>query len=239
MPIKKNRSLEFSEDFFNLLEIKMIMDYCTLNCSLNVFEYNHIQGYVCHLTNDNELNDNEGTVIYCCETIDNDFMVLVTEANCKLEDNLDIIKNAKHYNKINKNYAVRKTSVILNNIYRKDFNIHNSFIFNMHYSLNQIERIISDCESLSYEDYYDLASLEFKDSKYSCDLIIFDGKTQLRYSKVSETEDDDYDNLTMEEVEVKTDSNIVLLEQMMSHLEKYINDDIEYEIKINKETREI
>ena len=62
-----------------------------------------------------------------------------------------------------------------------------------------------------------------------CDLVVSDGKFGLCYSKHNK-ELDSYDELYFEERDVNLKSDVTLLLDMKERLEKFIDDNIDYEL---------
>ena len=97
------------------------------------------------------------------------------------------------------------------------------------YNVISLEEVISLLKE--YAIYYDLATFWDIDEKYLCDLIILDGKMGLRYS--SEKDNGDIENLYFEEVKLNLSIDTTLMLNMKERLEKFIYDNLEYDISFN------
>lgn len=107
------------------------------------------------------------------------------------------------------------------------------FNFECHYKLEDIERIVIDADSLEYEDYHDLATIDDLNENYFCDLIILNGKVGLRYSKFSDRDNNDYENLVFEEFDPNLENELSLMASMKEKLDHFITNEFEYDTQMN------
>lgn len=176
-----------------------------------------------------------GTCIWACQSRNSDhIMVLIADENCKDINNMfddSTFENAKYFKYNDYDSAVNYTLNIIKHLYPNKF-LNNSHIeFKLRKNLNDIEKICLDAKYLDYEDYGELATLYMGD--YFCDLIILDGKVNLRYSKFIDKEHIDYDSLTSSEYDPDLTNDMSLLSSMKQKLDKFIQDEFVYDLEMS------
>ncbi|MBQ8891301.1 MAG: hypothetical protein IJ068_00340 [Bacilli bacterium] len=231
---KKNKSLQVSERFFNLLEEKLKIYNTKLDYELETFNNYKEQGLILKIYN---INDLELCIWSCKARSSDNIMVIAALPECKDDNNLfDNIAyyNAEYFHHDDFENATNWALNIIKKHFSRDFIVSSSFKFDTYYSITEIERISYDAENLDYEDYHDLAT--FDNSGYFCDLIILDGKMGLRYSKYLNAEKDEFDNISFEPYQPDLTSEVTLMLGMKQRLENFIDKDIELE---NKKTFKI
>jgi len=102
--------------------------------------------------------------------------------------------------------------------------------YDVYKSIDDIRKIQLDAESLDYDDYYELASFYNEDEQYSCDLIISKGKMGYRYNKHL---DGHLERLTFIETSPDLDNEITLMLDMEEKLNKFIYDELVYDIEFD------
>lgn len=225
-----NRSIKISENFFNALEDKL--KDVSLDGYYDTFNNCREQGYVLQLydRSDNTLN------IWASESRNSDNIMIVTGTNKDIDINKmfseNAYKNAKYFKCDDYgsavDYAIKKMRVSFPmDIYNKA-----SYKFDTNKGIDDIRRILLDAKDLDYEDYHDLATFEDVNNKYSCDLIIDEGKVCLRYSKIND--DDSFDNLTIEKFDPDLTNEVTLMVGMQDRLDKFIRDELEYELEMDR-----
>ena len=178
--------------------------------------------------------DNE-LLIWACESRNSDnIMVITADRSCSdINDMFNDVawKSAKYFKCDDYDVAVDYVFKKLKYIFKDKIFKGNHYKFKSNYNIEDIRRIEIDAKDLDYEDYYDLATFWDIDEKYLCDLIILDGKMGLRYS--SEKDNGDIENLYFEEVKLNLGSDTTLMLNMKERLEKFIYDNLEYDISFN------
>ena len=109
--------------------------------------------------------------------------------------------------------------------------------FECNYKIQDINRIIMDAKSFDYEDYHDLATYDDLNEEYFCDLIIIEGEVGLRYSKYSNRDNNEYENISFEKFEPDLDNEISLMVSMKEKLEHFILGEKEYDLEINSDIK--
>lgn len=224
---EKNRSLEVSEKFFNVLEEKIKKYHTNLSYQLSTFNNCREQGYMLEIYPPHE----DSLCIWACECRNTDqIMVIVAMQDCKDQNNMFDDKAfdvAKYFNYDDYNSATDYALTLIKKQFKREFVIGNSFGFDTSFSLYELERICNDAENLDYEDYHDLAT--FENANYFCDLIILNGKVGLRYSKYLDDTKDDFDNICFEEYQPDLTNEVTLMLGMKKQLENFIDKELELE----------
>lgn len=179
--------------------------------------------------------DNE-LLIWACESRNSDnIMVITADRSCSdINDMFNDVawKSAKYFKCGEYDKAVNYTHNIIKKQFHKNFLEEYNTKFQMHKCLADLQYIQTDAKNLDYEDYYDLATFEDIDKLYFCDLIIFEGKMGLRYSKYADQYKDEFDNLTFEEWDPDLTSSVTLMLGMQSKLRDFIEKEIDYDIDV-------
>lgn len=115
-------------------------------------------------------------------------------------------------------------------MFKDKLNQEKHFKFDTYKNMDDLRRIKEDAKDLDYQDYFELASFYDEDEKYSCDLIILNGKMGLRYNKQDKN---DLENLTFEEYDVNLENEVTLMLDMQKRLDKFIYDELEYSITMD------
>lgn len=145
--------------------------------------------------------------------------------------------NRAHYFKCDDyDSAVNFVYKQLKYMFKDKLNVERHFKFDTYKGIDDLRRIQEDAKNFNYEDYYDLASFFDEDEKYSCDLIIMDGKMGLRYNKHL---DDGMDNLTFESCDVNLENEISLMLFMQEKLDDFINKELIYSIEMDNSSIKI
>lgn len=224
---EKNKSLEVSEKFFKKLEEKL--KDVDINGYYQTFNNCREQGLILKTYLDNvEVN------IWAFECRNSDNIVIITgdqkDANINNMFSDKAYKNAKHFEYEDYDSAVDYVCKVLKAKYPNSFNTNKSYTFDMYKKLEDIERISVDCADLEYEDYYDLACFKDNAEKYLCDLIVYEGKMSLRYSKYES--DDEIENLTIEEFDPDLTNEATLMLGMQEKLNKFVTNELEYDLEM-------
>ncbi len=182
----------------------------------------------------NVYNNDKTLCIWACQERSSDkIMIICGSENTKDINNMfseDAYNNAKYFSYDDYDSAVNYVYKQLKYIFKENINVEHHYKFDTYKGIEDLRRICEDAESLDYEDYYDMASFFDEDEKYSCDLIIMDGKMGYRYNIHTE---DGMDNLTFEPVEPNLENEITLMIDMQNHLNKFIEDELDYSISMD------
>ncbi len=176
----------------------------------------------------NELN------IWACQCrISDDIMIVLGNQNNINNNNMfddESFEKAKYFNFGDYDSAVDFVYKQIKYMFKDKLNKEKHFKFDTYKSIDDIRRIKDDAKDLDYQDYFELASFYDEDEKYSCDLIILNGKMGLRYNKQDKN---DLENLTFEEYDVNLENEITLMLDMQQGLEKFIYDELGYSITMD------
>ena len=88
-----------------------------------------------------------------------------------------------------------------------------------------IDSLITGIDTLNYS-----ASFFDEDEQYSCDMIILNGKIGYRYNKHGYG---NIDHLTFEETKPNLENEVTLMLDMQEKLNKFINEELVYDIEMN------
>jgi hypothetical protein len=233
---QKNRSLELSKMFFDKLENKL--DNLDLDGHYNVFNNCREQGLVLTLYN---VGNTPDLNIWACECRNTDDLMIVIGNEKDRDTNAMFSENAynerKFFNVEDVDSALKYVIDKMRVTFPKAFVRPANFNFECNYKLEDLERIVIDANSLDYEDYHDLATFDDLNENYFCDLIIMDGEIGLRYSKVSDRNNNDYENLTFEKYEPNLESELSLMIGMKERLDHFITNEKEYELEMNSDIK--
>lgn len=215
--------------FFEKLEDRL-GEHKINNCYYETFNNYTEQGLVLKLNDDK--ND---LFVWACQSrnLEDIMVVLGNKKECDVKNIFsdDVFRRAKYFKQDDYDsavdYAYKQIKLMFKNYLKKE----KHFKFDVYKSLEDIRRIQIDAKDLNYEDYFELASYYDEDEKYSCDLIIFDGKFGYRYNKHTLY---GMERLTFQEENPNLDNEIELLKDMKDKLDTFIDGELEYDIQMDK-----
>ena len=157
-------------------------------------------------------------------------LVLGSNENCDINNNFDddAYNSARYFSREQYNQAVNCAYNHIKYLFKNLLNKERHFKFDTYKSIEDIKRIQVDADALNYEDYYELASFFDEDEKYSCDLIILDGKMGYRFNK---HEEHGLERLSFVEVEPNLENEITLMIDMQEKLNNFIDEELNYAIE--------
>lgn len=215
-----------------MLEAKL--NNTNLRGCYNLFSKNKEEGLVLTIS-----DDNIDTCIWAFKFENSeDIGIVIADGNIKNSDTN--LYNEKEYRSIIRfnqdeyEKAIGYIYRMLKRKYKNSIDENISYVFNITRNLNDIERIKNDASYLEYEDYRELAILEDKNTNIVCDLIINHGKFGLRYSFFN-SKTEEYENLCFKECEIDITNDTTLFVDMKNHLDKFIDDEIDYNFLINSD----
>ena len=177
-------------------------------------------------------------VIWSCQARNSDqIMIICWDENSRNLFNMfneEKFKSAKYFKSEEYDSAVDYVYKQLKYMFKDLMFLEKHFSFDINYSLDVIRRIKEDEKMLDYEDYHELASFYDKNEKYSCDLIIYNGKMGLRYNSHN---GDSLENLTFIPCDINLDSEYSIMLDMKNNLNQFINDELEYSITMDDDIK--
>lgn len=182
--------------------------------------------------------ENTSLVIWACQARNSDQIMII----CGDEDSRNLFnmfneekfKSAKYFKCDDYDSAVEYVYKQVKYIFRDLVSLEKYYSFDINYSLDVIQRIKEDEKMLDYEDYHELASFYDKIEKYSCDLIICNGKMGIRYNSHN---GDSLENLTFIPYDINLDSEYSIMLDMKNNLNQFINDELEYSITMDDDIK--
>lgn len=175
-------------------------------------------------------------LIWACECRNSDrIMVILADNTCSnINDLFNEIaySSARYFNAEDYFSAVNYAYRVIKKNFGQHFKEEYTSKFKMHKTLADLQKIAKETSELDYEDYYDLATFENLDNLYFCDLIINDGKLGLRFSKYTDEECDEFDNLIFKEWNPNLTSSTTLMLGMQKQLDDFIEEEMDYELNV-------
>lgn len=223
---EKYKSLKVSEEFFEKLEEKL-ETYSFQNIFYETFNNDKEQGYVLKIFDD----DSDLFIWACSEPMEEDIMILLGDKlNCDIYNmyNENIRNKVKYFKKDDYDSAVNYVYKQIKYIFRNSMTKEHHFKFDINKSISDIRKIKETAKYLTYEDCYELASFYDEVEKYSCDLIVWDGSLRYRFNKHN---GDDLKHLTIKDANPNLQSEVLLMLDMKSELNKFIESELSYEIE--------
>lgn len=221
-----------------MLEDKLTNKASHLNGYYKTFNNCREQGLVLTLYNDSSNTDND-LMIWACQSRNSDqIMVIIADRSCSNTNDMfnDIAwKTAKYFKYKDYDSATNYAYNIIKKQFKKNFKEKINCNFYMNYCLSDLERILNDATDLDYEDYCDLVTIDNKEKKYFCDLVIYEGKVGLRYSKY--INDDEYDNLHFEEWNPDLTSDMTIMLGMQQKLNEFIDKEEDYDLEFSNDIK--
>lgn len=202
---------------------------------LEVFTNCREQGYCLSLLK----TKNEDTMVYwvCQSRNSDDIMIVIGTYDQK--DNVsncfndEAFKSVKYFRNDEMDDAVDYVYHHIRYMYKKELDYPSDIEFYTDYSFGDLKKISNEVESLSYSDYYELATYKNKIDKYKNDLIISNGCFYWRISKLYGAD------LNIEEIKCNPNFNSEeeLMIQMRNALVEFIDEQLEYELFSVQEIR--
>lgn len=230
----KNNSLKVSEAVFKKLEEKL-GDKHLLNGFYDTFNNCRESGLVLTIYDNNRDNH---LCIWACESGNSDQIMIVIgnekdkDANNMFDD--EAYNRAKYFECNDYDSAIDYVYKQIKFMFKNKMNREKHFKFDCYYSIEDIQRINVDANILEYEDYHELASFYDENENYSCDLVINNGKMGLQYNKYEKNR---CEKLIFEEADINLDDKISMMLDMQKKLDKFISDELEYNIEMNSDIR--
>jgi len=194
-----------------------------------LFNNNREQGLVLTIH-----KDDKDFIVWACEcrNSDNIMVVLGNDKNINSNNMFDdeAYSKAKYFKCDDYDSAVDHVYKQIKYLFKDDLNYERHFKFDTYKSMEDLRRIELDASDLDYEDYYELASFFDEDEQYSCDMIILNGKIGYRYNKHGYG---NIDHLTFEETKPNLENEVTLMLDMQEKLNKFINEELVYDIEMN------
>lgn len=173
-------------------------------------------------------------IIWACEcrNSDNIMIVVGNDKNISSNNVFDDLAfdKAKYFNCNDYDSAVNYVYKQIKYLFKDDLNYEKHFRFDTYKSIDDLRKIEIDAKNLNYEDYYELASFFDEEEQYSVDLIILDGKIGYRYNKHSYG---NLDRLYFEETKPNLENEVTLMLDMQEQLNKFIDDQLIYDIEMD------
>ena len=183
-------------------------------------------------------NKDTSLVIWACQARNSDqIMIICGDENSRNLFNMfneEKFKSAKYFKSEDYDSAVDYVYKQLKYMFKDLMFLEKHYSFDINYSIDVIRRIKEDEKMLDYEDYHELASFYDKNEKYSCDLIISNGKMGLSYNLHN---GDSLENLTFIPCDINLDSEYSIMLDMKNNLNQFINDELEYSITMDDDIK--
>ena len=195
-----------------------------------MFSNDRSEGYCITFYKD---NIKDSIVYWIGEAItSSDIMVITSSLANKDQSNnfdSDAFKNAMYYGRNDMEQAVDFVYSQIRIYFKNILNLPDNIKFVMHCSINELEHIANVLNDSDY-DYEDLVTYEDKTEKIAVDLIVFDGNFNFRFSRIDNGE---YENLSSIECNPNLSNNFELMSQMRDSLNKFIQEELEYQAEMN------
>lgn len=167
-----------------------------------------------------------------CRNSDDIMVVIGDDKNCDVNNIFDddAFNRAKYFKCEDYDNAVDYALKYLKVLFEKNFKQQIHIKYDVYRNIDDIRRIQIDADGLDYEDYYELASLYNEDEQYSCDLVISKGKMGYNYNKCI---DGHIEKLTFMECNPNLENEITLMVDMKENLNKFIYNELSYDLEFN------